>query len=142
MSRSASKISMIASRSFSVRASWRSTQVSALRSQKSQPPSVATRARGTIDFGVGLQSGPAGYPPDDHDGVNAVGCADQAGLVARVAEDGAVIPLGEGAWLLAPRPGQLALGPNDRNLADTSGAFTVEPDPGHGRRARPRACSA
>ncbi len=101
-------------------AAWTRTDVPVERGEL-----VHVMASGTITFDGETEVGPAGFTPDDHDRYNAVGCADHASLIARVDDSGGAFALGGEEWLLAPRAGELALGPNDTRTIDNTGAFRV-----------------
>lgn len=91
---------------------------------------VRVTASGTIAFDGETQVGPEGFAADDHDRYNLLACADHAALLARVDGGGGAFLLAGQDHLLAPRAGELALGPNDTRTVDNTGAFAVvvEPD--------------
>ncbi len=86
---------------------------------------VRVAASGTIAFDGETEVGPEGFGPDDNDRYNAVRCADHAALIGRVDAGRGAFLVGAGEYILAPREGALAFGPNDTRTIDNTGAFTV-----------------
>jgi hypothetical protein len=91
---------------------------------------IRVTASGTIAFDGETQVGPEGFGPDENDQYNAIGCADHAALIGRVDAGGGSFLVGSDQWLLAPRSGPLAFGPNDTRTVDNTGAFQLVIEPG------------
>lgn len=99
--------------------SWSDTGVDLERGEM-----FSVLASGTIDFGS-ASTDPEGYGPDTYDQYNVVPCADHAGLVGRIGQDGEPFFLGAEAVSVATRAGRLYLGVNDKNIGDNSGSYAV-----------------
>ncbi|HUS63932.1 MAG TPA: hypothetical protein VMZ28_05275 [Kofleriaceae bacterium] len=101
-------------------AAWTDTGVEVARGDL-----VWLEATGTIFLNDTTEVGPAGHAPDEHDQYNVVPCADHASLIAGIGEPPSPVPQGDVGWLLVPRSGLLAFGPNDSDFDNNKGAFTV-----------------
>ena len=86
---------------------------------------VWLEATGTIFLNDTTEVGPAGNATDEHDQYNVIPCADHASLIAGIGDPASPIPQGDVGWLLVPRSGLLAFGPNDSDFDNNQGAFTV-----------------
>jgi len=99
--------------------SWSDTGVDLERGEM-----FSVLASGTIDFGS-ANTDAEGYGPDTYDQYNVVPCADHAGLIGRVGQDGEPFFLGAESVSVATQAGHLYLGVNDKNIGDNSGSYAV-----------------
>ena len=86
---------------------------------------VWLEATGTIFLNDTVEVGPAGNATDEHDQYNVIPCADHASLIAGIGEPASPLPQGDAGWMLVPRSGPLAFGPNDVDFDNNKGAFNV-----------------